>query len=55
MRTSRRAVRICEMPSSTSVVGPAVQTSEVEPRHEHAFDWLDLMRTKLREIVREPL
>lgn len=52
---ARRAVRICEMPSSTSVVGPGVQTSDTEPRHEHAFDWLDLMRTKLREIVREPL
>jgi hypothetical protein len=52
---ARRAKRICESPTSTSVVGPGVQTSDVEPRHEHAFDWLDLIRTKLREILREGL
>jgi hypothetical protein len=34
-------------------LGPGIQTSDTEPRHERAFDWLDLMRAKLRELLRE--
>ena len=52
---ARRAVRICQMPSSTAVVGPGVQTSDTEPRHEQAFDWLDLMRSRLRDLAKETL
>ena len=52
---ARRAVRICQSPTSSSVIGPGVQTSDTEPRHEYAFDWLDLMRTKLRELAKESL